>query len=141
MVQVSDVHEIRAHAIEHLGEAPIDAGLPVAVPIARVVHDVQRDARVVGVGLGAEPKVGGERILLAGKDVHPVARGKRVAQRLRVDLGSGVVAHGVAVDDLEDLHGQDAFCTIDKTTMSVEMFLQEDPWNNSRTSRRPNTIR
>ena len=105
VVQVSDVHEVRAETVEEPGEAPVDAGLSVAVPVARVVDDMQRDPRVFGVGFGAQAEIGGKGVLLAGEDVHLVAFGERVAQRLRVDLGPGVVAHGVAVDDLEDLHG------------------------------------
>ena len=110
MVQVSDVHEVRAEAVEEPGEAPVDAGLPVAIPVARVVDNVQRDPRVFGVGLDPQAEVGGEEVLLAGEDVHLVAFGESVAEGLRVDLGPGVVAHGVAVDDLEDLHGVASWC-------------------------------
>ena len=66
VVQVSDMHEVRAEPVEKLGEAPVDAGLPVGVPVARVVDDVQRDPRIIGVGLYAQAEVGGERILLSG---------------------------------------------------------------------------
>lgn len=102
---MADVDHLRLDGVEDRREAPVDGGLPVPVPVPRVVDEVETDAGVRRVPLLPQPEVGREAVLLAGEDVDLVAPlGEPVAQCLGVDLGAGVVPHGVAVDDLEDLH-------------------------------------
>ncbi len=93
MVEVADVNDVGAHVVEHRRETAVDARVAVAVAAARVVDEVQRDARVVGVLLSVHREVRREGVLLAGEDVDLVARGgEAVTEGLRVDLGPGVVS-------------------------------------------------
>ena len=104
VVQMSDMHDVGANAIEQFGEAPVDLRNAVPIAVARVVDDVKRDAAVVGIPLLAHPVVRRERILLAGEDVDLVAAGEAVAESLRIDFRSRIVAHRVTVDDLKYFH-------------------------------------
>jgi hypothetical protein len=104
MVEVAHVDDIRPNPIQHLDESGIDSRITIAVSTAGNVDDVETDAWFIRVELVAEPVVRGERILLAGEHMNFVIVRQRAAKRLRVDLGPGVVAHGIPVDDLQDLH-------------------------------------
>ena len=101
-----DVDHVGLRLLKQSGEGAVH--LPVAVAVAGVAHvdDVQRDPRVRGIGLPLQLIFGQEGVLLPGEDVDLVAVRQSLVQALGVDLGAGVVPHGVAVDDLERFHGR-----------------------------------
>ena len=102
--KVANVHHVRMKPVDELGKTLVHAGVAIAPTTVRNVDQVQSYARVVGIGLAAQGALRRERVLLAGKDMDFVTIGQRVTERLGVHLGAGVVATGVAVDDLENSH-------------------------------------
>ena len=81
------MNDVRSKAVQRLGKASVDAGVPVAIPVPRVVDDVKRDPSVVGVLFHAHPEVRRKRILLAREDMDFVAVGEPMREGLSIDLG------------------------------------------------------
>ena len=78
--------------------------IPVAIPRPRRVDDVQLHALVGWIVLLLQVIVREEAIVLAGEDMDVVPCRQRVRQRLGVHLGACVIAHGITVDHLDNLH-------------------------------------
>ena len=104
VVQVPDMDNLRPHLLQAARELPVHPGVPVAVPAARHVDQVERYPGIVGIVLLDKRIVGLERVLEAGKDMDLVAIRQALTQGLGVDLGPRVVPHGVAMNDLQDPH-------------------------------------
>jgi hypothetical protein len=104
MVEVTNVHDVWLHALEQLAKTLVDVGRAVPIFESSVVDDVDRDPRIILIALDAESEVGSKRVFLTSEDVNFVSVGEPATERLRVDLGPGIVPHRVAVNDLDDLH-------------------------------------
>lgn len=104
MVQVADVHDVGVELVQHLPESGVNLGVSIPVAYSGHVHQPESDTFIIGIRLVAYRVVRCERVLLSRKDEDLVAAGKSLRERLRVNLGSRVVPHRVAVDDLHDLH-------------------------------------
>ena len=96
------MHHLRLNNLQHAGESLVHSLVPVAVPGPSHVDDVKGDSRFGRVGVLLYCILGKKRILLPGEDVNLVPLYERLRQALRVDLGARVVAHGVAVNNLQD---------------------------------------
>jgi hypothetical protein len=106
MVQMAEVDDIGPEFVEHTAEGLIQRRMDISVLMVRHVDSADGDGGGQLVGLVADEDIRLPRDFLAGEDANfvPLA-GKFVAKRLRVNLGTGAVGRGLAVDDLEDTHG------------------------------------
>ena len=86
------MNDVGLDAAKNLCEALINPGSAIAILVARIVAEVQNDARVVRISLGAQPIVRRERVFLAGKDVDLVSFGEM--------FDSFNMVHGAAPDTL-----------------------------------------
>lgn len=84
------MHDIRLNPVEHFGISLIDPGSPIAILVARVVHNVKGDRRIVRIALDPESVVGGKGVFFSGEDMHLVMVRKAETQGLAIDLGSAL---------------------------------------------------
>ncbi len=99
------MNNVRLEAIQQFGKTLIDSGNSIAVLVAWVVYQMQRDPSIVRVQFRSEAVIRSERIFLTGKDVNLMSICQPLAKRLAVDLRSCVVSHRVAMDDFQNFHG------------------------------------
>ena len=82
----------------------IHVRVPIAIPRPRDIDDVQLHTRVGWIVLLLQVVFGEEAMVLAGEDMHVVSARQRLGQRLGIHLGASVIAHGIAMDHLDNLH-------------------------------------
>ena len=106
MVEVANMHDIRAHLIHDLRKPLIDSIRAVSVLQPRIVDQVQGDALVIRILLLSQVEVRRKGIFLSCEHVDFMAFRQAMAQGLAVHLRPCVVAHRIAVDDFQDFHDE-----------------------------------
>ena len=98
------MHHVWLESITEGREALVYPPVAIAITATRHIDYVELDARLQGIDLLAQCKVGRKRVLFACKHMYFVAGCQPMTQRLGIDLRPRVVAHRVAVDDLKNFH-------------------------------------
>ena len=104
MVEVANMHDIRANLVHDLRKPLIDSFRAVSVLQSRIVDQVQGDAPVVSILLLPQVEVRCEGVFLSCEHMDFMALRQTVAQGLAVHLRPGVVTHGITMDDFQDSH-------------------------------------
>ena len=98
---MADVNDVWAHLIQQGGKTLVHFHISVPVARSRHVDDVQRHPRISWVWFLHQGVFGQKGIFLPREDMRFMTFGQGAAQPLRVHLGTSVVAHGIAVNNLQ----------------------------------------
>src|SRR5258708_23918748 len=96
--------DLRLYSIKQFTEFIIYLRMTIPVFILCYIDDMNFHTRVRGVHFLGHLIIGKKTVLLPGKDVNFVSMCQRLCKPLGIYFGTGVIAHGVAMNNQEDLH-------------------------------------